>query len=85
MLNILKNRVYFEIEEIPNTTTSGIILPDQKKVKVVSGTVLSVGPDVTTIKIGDKIIFPNYATDEIEIDGNKYYSIFEDLIIAVLE
>ena len=44
----------------------------------------SVGPDVKTIKKGDKIITKNYSTTDVKIDNKEYIIVKEEDILATL-
>jgi len=72
----------------------GIIVPDSAKEKPQRGTVLAVGlgkvredgsrqkPDV---KDGDTILFGKYSGQEIKIDGDEYFIMREDEVLAILD
>tara|TARA_Y100000310_G_C20690805_1_gene822058 strand:- start:1697 stop:1939 length:243 start_codon:yes stop_codon:yes gene_type:complete len=36
------------------------------------GEILAIGPDVKSIKVGDKILFVEYAVDSFELDNSTY-------------
>lgn len=46
--------------------------------------VVAVGPEVTWVKPGDMIVANYWGTDEIELDGTKYYFVKEsdDYVLA---
>ena len=46
---------------------SGLIVPANEAVNVRSGIVASVGPEVTTIEPGDKVLFPREAGYEVRL------------------
>lgn len=76
-------------------TKSGIIIPDTiDREKPEQGTVIAVGEGRTTddgkvipikIKVGDTAVFTKYGPDEINIDGNDYYILKEDSILAIIK
>lgn len=49
-------------------TESGLLLYEDWKTLPLEGTVLKVGPDVKTVKEGDKVIFARYASIILEND-----------------
>lgn len=57
----LTDRVLVEVEEAKKATASGILLQEDWKTLPPHGTILAVGPDVTQVKVGDKVIFERYA------------------------
>lgn len=87
MITPLGDRVYLSVPTVKKETEMGIILPDndKNKKKTTIGTVISCGPDVKTLKAGDKIIFPNYAVNEIDIESEIVYTISEPLVLAKVD
>jgi len=65
------------------TTASGILLGEAKE-KPSFATVESVGPQVKTIKKGDKILFREYSATEIKLENQEYLIIKEEDILATL-
>ena len=78
----LADRVVAVREEAKNQTASGIYLPDSSKEKPVMADVKAVGDDVKNVKPGDKIIYKEYSTTELKIDGVEYLIVKEDDILA---
>ena len=65
-------------------TASGIYLPDNAKEKPVLAKVVAVGPDVKSLKVGDKIIYKEYSTTELKVDGTEYLLIKEEDVLATV-
>lgn len=82
-LKPLQDRVVAKKEEPQTTTKSGILLGDAQE-KPSYAVVESVGPDVKTIKKGDKIIYKQYSTTEVNIDDTDYIILKEEDILATL-
>lgn len=82
-LKPLKDRVVAKKEQPLEKTKSGILLGDAKE-KPAYAVVESIGPDVKSIKKGDKIIYKEYSTTEVEIDGTTYLILKEEDILATL-
>ena len=80
----LADRVVAVREEAKTQTASGIYLPDTAKEKPAYATVEAVGPDVKGIKKGDKIIFKEYSTTELKIDGKEYLIVKEEDVLATV-
>jgi len=78
----LADRVVAVREEAKKQTASGIYLPDNAKEKPVLADVKAVGPDVKGIKIGDKIIYKEYSTTELTINGVEYLIVKEKDVLA---
>lgn len=78
----LADRVVAVREEAKTQTASGIYLPDSSKEKPSVAEVKAVGKDVKHVKAGDKIIYKEYSTTELKIDGTEYLIVKEDDILA---
>ena len=65
----LADRVVATRVEAAEKTASGLYLPDNAKEKPVMAEVKAIGPDVKSIKKGDRILYKEYSTTEIKIDG----------------
>lgn len=78
----LADRVVAVREEAKTQTASGIYLPDNAKEKPVMAEVKVVGPDVKGIKVGDKIIYKEYSTTELKVDGVEYLIVKEEDVLA---
>lgn len=81
-------------EEEQSKTAAGIIIPDTvSKEKPEQGTVVAVGEGrleegqrvPLSVKVGDKVVFSRYGYDEIKLDGEEYYILKEDNILAVIK
>ncbi len=86
------DRVLVKPQAAEETTSFGIIIPDQAKEKPEQGMVVAVGEGKVAadgkvipmrVKAGDKIMFSKYGFDEIKIDGTEYYLIREDSITYI--
>ncbi|MCA9334874.1 co-chaperone GroES [Candidatus Saccharibacteria bacterium] len=80
----LADRVVAVREEAKTKTASGIYLPDTAKEKPVYATVEAVGPGVKEIKKGDRIVYKDYTTTELKIDGKEYVIVREDDVLATV-
>ena len=65
------------------TTTSGIILATTKE-KPAIYEVMSAGPDVKEIKVGDKVVVDNFKGNDIKLDGVDYKFVKQGDILAVV-
>lgn len=80
----LADRVVAVREEAQTKTASGIFLPDNAKEKPVLAQIVAVGPNVTDLKVGDKIVYKEYSTTELNIDGVEYLIVKEEDVLATL-
>jgi len=72
----------------------GIIIPDTAKEKPQQGTVIAAGNGKMNdegkripldVKAGDRILFGKYAGQEITLEGEEYFIMKEDDVLAVIE
>lgn len=80
----LADRVVAVREEAKTKTASGIYLPDTAKEKPAYATVEAVGPEVKEIKNGDRIVYKDYTTTELKIDGVEYLIVREEDVLATV-
>lgn len=82
----------FSAEEM-NTTASGIIIPETvSKEKPEQGLVIAVGEGrwedskrvPMSVKVGEKVVFSRYGYEEIKVDGEEFYILKEENILAVI-
>ena len=80
----LGDRVVAVREEAKTQTASGIYLPDNAKEKPVIAEIKAVGGNVKNVKIGDRIIYKEYSTTDLKIDGTEYLIVREEDILATV-
>ena len=89
----LFDRVVIKSCEVEETTKSGLILTGNAKEKPQMAEVIAVGPggvvdgkDVTmSVNVGDKVIYSEYAGNEVKLDGEEYIIVRQSDILAVVE
>jgi chaperonin GroES len=72
-------------EAAQTKTASGLFLPDNSGEKPKIASVVAVGPAVTGVKVGDKIIFGGYSNTDIKVDGVEYMLIKIENIFATVK
>ena len=70
--------------EAEETTSSGIILATTAKEKPAIYEVMSAGPDVKDVKVGDKVVVGKFTGNEIKLDGVDYKFVKLEDILAVV-
>lgn len=80
----LADRVVAVRQEAQTKTASGLYLPDNAKEKPVLAEVIAAGPDVKGVKTGEKILYKEYSTTEIKIDGTEYLIVKEEDILGTV-
>lgn len=92
-LKPLGDRVIVEIIDEPQTTMSGIVLPDTAKEKSQRGKVIAVGPGkildngeraALEVSEGDTVMFAKYGGTEVSLDGKELMILQERDIIAIV-
>ncbi len=83
----------FTKAELETKNSFGIILPSKDdKEKAEQGKVIAVGPGdlhdgvrvPVSVRVGDTVAFSRYGYEEITVNGEEYYLIKEDSILAII-
>ena len=89
----LHDRVVVRRLDAETTTKGGIVLPGSAAEKPNRGEIVAVGPGApldngetrpVAVAVGDRVLFGKYASNEIEIDGEKLLILKESEILAVI-
>jgi chaperonin GroES len=90
----LHDRVVVRRLDEESTSAGGIVLPDSATEKPSQGEILAAGPGkindngeihALDVKVGDKIIFGQYAGSTVKIDDEELLILSESEIFGVLE
>lgn len=90
----LHDRVIVRRLEEERTTAAGIVIPDTATEKPNRGKIIAVGKGKTNdkgevrpleVKVGDVVLFGQYAGTKVKIDGEELLVMSEDDLMAVLE
>ena len=90
----LHDRVVVRRVEEETKTAGGIVLPDSAAEKPSQGEVLAIGPGkvldsgdsrALDVKVGDKVLFGQYAGSTVKVDGEELLILSESEIFGVLE
>lgn len=93
MLKPLYDNVVLKRKEVEKKTASGIILTETSKNTPSIGEVIAIGNGKLvegklvplTVKVGDNVVYKEYATTEIKYENEEYLIINESDILAVIE
>ena len=93
-LKPMGSRLIIEPTAQNEVSQGGIILPDTTdKEKPVQGKVIAIGPgktlsngqrEVIDLKVGDKILFEKYGSDEYKIEEKEFLVVDYDRVVAVI-
>jgi chaperonin GroES len=90
----LHDRVLVRRQEEETKTAGGIVLPGSAAEKPSRGEVVAAGKGKVNekgevrpmdVKVGDKVIFGQYAGNTVKVDGEEFLIMTENEILAVIE
>ncbi len=93
-LKPLGDKIVVEVIDEPQTTASGIVLPDTAKEKSQRGKVLAVGSGklldngervALEVSVGDTVVFAKYGGTEVTVDGNELMILSERDVHAIVD
>ena len=93
-LRPIGDKVVVEVIDEPQTTASGLVLPDTAKEKSQRGKVIAVGTgklldngtrEPIEVKVGETVLFAKYGGTEIKLGGQELMILSQRDIHAVLE
>ena len=70
------------LENAPEKTESGLLLPEEAREKMNVARVEAVGPDTKSVAVGDRVIFRQFSGTKMEWMGTDYLLINEEDIQA---
>jgi chaperonin GroES len=74
--------VLLAMENAPEKTDSGLLLPEEAREKMNVGLVEAVGPEAKSVSVGDRVIYRQYSGTKMEWMGQDYLLIQEEDIQA---
>ena len=96
--NLLSDRLLLLLDEAPDKTRGGLIIPDRLRDdnRPLTGRVVRIGPGMPTtdggrwpmpdVKVGDRVLFgPRYGTKKVKINDVEYEQVRQEHVLAVLE
>ncbi len=90
----LQDRVVVKRTEEETKSAGGIVIPDSAAEKPSQGEVIAVGPgkrldngsiQEVDLKVGDKILFGQYAGSTVKLDGEELLIMNESEVFGVVE
>lgn len=81
----LTDRVVAKREEAAAKTSSGILLTQAAQEQPKLAKVVAVGPDVKSVKKGDKIIYEEFSATEVKVGEDKLIIVKEEKILATVK
>jgi len=92
MIKPLYDKLVLEVKKQDNVRESGLVLPESDE-KSNIGTVVAAGPGLEvdgtlkplTVKVGDSVLFGQYAGTEAKVDGKEYLIVSEKDVLGIVE
>lgn len=85
-IRAVRSQVVVVPEAIVSVTPSGIIIPDSaKRDAPLLADVVAVGPDVTQVKVGDKVLMQTFEGHTVELDNKNFIVLPERHIMGVVD
>ena len=84
-LKPIGERIVAKALETDNKTASGLYLPEAAKEKSKIAEVKVIGDNVKNIKTGDKIVYKEYSTTDVKVDGIDYIIVKEEDVLATVK
>ncbi len=93
-LKPLGDKVIIEVIDEPQTTASGLVLPDTAKEKSQRGKVIAVGAgkvmengnrEPMEVKVGDTVVYAKYGGTEVDVSGKQLMILAQRDIHAIVE
>ncbi|MCQ2507961.1 MAG: co-chaperone GroES [Dorea sp.] len=89
----LADKVVLKVVEKEETTKSGIVIATASKEKSPLAEVIAVGPGGMVdgyevemqVKVGQKVVYPKFAGQVIELDKEEYLIMKQSEILAIVE
>ena len=83
-LKPMADNVLLKQNEAAETSIGGIILATTTKEKPAIYEVMSAGPDVKEVKVGDKVVVDNFKGNDIKLDGVDYKFVKLEDVLAIV-
>ncbi|HAV20147.1 MAG TPA: molecular chaperone GroES [Firmicutes bacterium] len=85
MIKPLETYVVLELEKEERTTSSGIILTSESKEKSAIGRVVAIGPKVTGIKVGERVVYETYSGTKVKLGEVERLLVKEEHVLGIIE
>ena len=84
MIKAIKDRVFIRLQPQAEKTEGGVLLTAAEETPQTTGVVEGIGPEVTAVKVGDKVLFhmfdelPSYDKEVVVLRENSILGVFEN-------
>lgn len=85
MLRMKNNHLLLKKIDTKEINTDGLVHTDEQKDKVFMGEVVAICDQLSGYEVGDVVLFGEFATDDVHLNGHTYSIIDEENIYAIKE
>ena len=84
MIKAIKDRIFIRLDKSDNKTAGGLLLLEDETHPPSIGTVESIGNEVTSVAVGDKVLFhifddlPSHDKEVVVVRENSILGVFEN-------
>lgn len=79
----INDRLIVKMPEVMEKTAGGLFLPDTAKEKPLEGEVVAVGSKVKQVKVGDTVLYGEYAGQTFDVGGQEFLIVREDEVFLI--
>ena len=83
-LRPMADNIVLKATQAEETTSSGILLAAATREKPAIFEVMSAGPDVKEVKVGDKVIVSKFIGNDLKLDGVEYKFVKLEDVLAIV-
>ncbi len=83
-LRPLADYIVAQGDSVKERTASGLYLPSNAQEKPTSATVIAVGPEVKSVKTGDRIIYRDFGPSKVKLEKEEYILVKEEDVLATV-
>lgn len=84
-LQPLNDYIVAEQEAAETKTASGLYIPENAQEKPKTVKVIAVGPAVSQVKVGDRIVFKGYSSTDVKVGKDEYVLVKEEDVLATVK
>ncbi len=84
-LKPMADQVLVRLKPTQNAVKGGIFIPDAAQEKSNEGKVVAIGPKVADVKVGNRVLLPNYGGTAVKLEGHDCVLYHEKDIIGIIE
>lgn len=81
----LADYVVAQAEAAQTKTASGLYLPESAAEKPKIAKILAVGSEIKNLKVGDKILYKGYSTNDVKVGNDEYILVKEEDVLATVK